>query len=64
MKVATEHREPIVGYHNELSQIIGQDAMRKVDTVLNINEHEMTTPNATLTTTTPGQNSFDLKLYT
>ena len=27
VKVATEHREPIVQYHNELSQIIGQNAI-------------------------------------
>ena len=65
VKVATEHREPIVQYHNELSQIIGQDAMRKVDSVLNIDEHKMTTPtpDATPTTTTSRQNSFDLTLY-
>ena len=65
MKVATEHREPIVQYHNELSQIIGHDAMRKVDLVLKIDEHEITTPmsDATLTTTKSVQNSFDVAMY-
>ena len=38
VKVATEHREPIVRYHNELSQIIGQDAMKTIDSVLKIDK--------------------------
>ena len=65
VKVATEHREPIVQYHNELSQIIGHDAMRKVDLVLKIDEHEITTSmsDATLTTTKSVQNSFDVAMY-
>ena len=65
VKVATEHRESIVRYHNELSQIIGQDAMRKVDLVLKIDEHEITTPmsDATPTTTKSVQNSFDIAMY-
>ena len=59
VKVATEHREPIVRYHNELSQIIGQDAMKKVDSVLKIDEHEMEKS----ITFTSVQSSFDLERY-
>ena len=49
VKVATEHREPIVQYHNELSQIIGQNAMKNVDSVLKIRAHEMTTSTSDIT---------------
>ena len=59
VKVATEHREPIVRYHNELSQIIGHDAMRKVDLVLKIDEREMEKS----ITSTSVQSSFDLERY-
>ena len=63
VKVATEHREPIVRYHNELSQIIGQEGMRKVDSVLKIDEHELPTFPSDITPTTSVQNSFDLERY-
>ena len=59
VKVATKHRELIVWYHNELSQIIGQDAMRKVDLVLKIDKHEMEKS----ITSTSVQSSFDLERY-
>ena len=49
VKVATEHREPIVQYHNELSQIIGQNAMKNVDSVLKIRAHEMTMSTSDIT---------------
>ena len=62
VKVATEHREPIVRYHNELSQIIGQDAMKNVDSVLKIRTHEMTMSTSDITSTTSSvQSSFDIE---
>ena len=65
VKVATKHREPIVQYHNELSQIIGQDAMRNVDSVLQIGEHELAKfPSGIApTSTTCAQSSFNIEMY-
>ena len=65
VKVATEHREPIVQHHNELSQIIGQDGMRNIDSVLKIDKHEMATSNSDVApTTTFVQNCFYVERYT
>ena len=58
VKVATEHRNPIVQYHAELSQIIGQDAMRIIDSLLQIDGHGLATPTSDITTSV--QSSFDL----
>jgi len=44
IKVATDHREPIVQYHDELSKIIGQDAMRNIDSILQIYQQEISKP--------------------
>ena len=65
VKVATKHREPIVQYHNELSQIIGQDAMRKVDLVLKIDEHELATFPSDIApaSTACAQSSFNIEMY-
>ena len=59
VKVATEHREPIVRYHNELSQIIGQDAMKTIDSVLKIDKLATSTSG----TTASVQSKFDLESY-
>ena len=61
VKVATEHREPIVQYHNELSQIIGQDAMKNIDSILKIDM--ATSSSDTAHTTASVQNCFDLERY-
>ena len=62
VKVATEHREPIVQYHNELSQIIGRDAMRNIDSVLKINKLATSTSGITPKTASV-QSNFDLEGY-
>lgn len=64
LKVATKHREHIVQYHDELSQIIGQDTMRNIDSVLQIHKQESSTPNSEIApTTTLIQKKFDLGRY-
>ena len=52
IKVATDHREPIVQYHDELSKIIGQDAMRNIDSILQIHQQEISKPNSEIASTT------------
>ena len=62
VKVATEHREPIVRYHNELSQIIGQDAMKTIDSILKIDKLATSTSETTPKTASV-QSKFDLESY-
>ena len=62
VKVATEHREPIVQYHNELTQIIGQDPMQTIDSVLKINKLVTSTSGITPKTASI-QSKFDLEGY-
>ena len=61
VKLATEHKEPIVQYHNELSQIIGQDVMRNIDSVLQIDKHEMTSDITSIATSV--RSKFELARY-
>lgn len=64
LKVAAKHREHIVQHHDELSQIIGQDTMRNIDSVLQIHKQESSTPNSEIApTTTLIRKKFDLGRY-